>query len=324
MFFDSTPDFLYPDFKVPGKYKLSKNLFRRIRIRDSFNAVYASSNSYTINDGETPDSIAYDRLGGTEWYWTILLLNNITDLNNQWPLDSDEIEKLINKKYGNLADKTRHWETSEVKDSSGNIVLDSGVIIEVFADNSNQNKTNYVPQIKDPAGGSVTGLSLIDGGTGYITYNNVAVTNLSGGGNNLAVDVVDSSLVSGATDASKISNLTISNNDRGSNYKEGDVVRIYGGNATAKVTSATNIWTDWFYDYIDSYNPIVIKKATAAINLNKVTNREYEYQLNELKREIYLPKKSILPIMQSELENLMQYDTKYKITKEGYRMSEEV
>lgn len=319
MFFDSTPDFLYPDFKESGKYKLSKNLFRRIRLRDSFNAVYSSSISYTINDGETADSIAYDKFGSNEWYWSILLLNNITDLNKQWPLDSDEIEKLIIKKYGDLADKTRHWETSEVKDSDGNIVLDSGVIIEIFGDHPDQNKKNYLPQIKDPAGGAVTGLSIIDSGTGYITYDNVAVTNLSGGGNNLTVDVV---ALTDSNNLGTITNLTISN--IGSNYREGDIVRIYGGNATAKVTSATNIWTNWFYDYIDSYNPIVIKKATAANHLIKVTNREYEYQLNELKREIYIPKKSILPIMQSELEELLQYDTKYKITKEGYRISEGV
>ena len=58
MLFRSTPNFLYPDFKISGKFKLSKNLFRRVRARDSFNAVFASSRQYTIKPGETPDSIA--------------------------------------------------------------------------------------------------------------------------------------------------------------------------------------------------------------------------------------------------------------------------
>lgn len=314
MFFDSTPNFLYPDFKVPGKYKLSKNLFRRVRTRDSFNAIYASSTKYTIQDGETPDSIAYNKLGGSEWYWTILLMNNITDMNKQWPLSGDEIEKLIEKKYGSLGDKTRHWETTEVKDSNGDTVLETGIIIETFADTTEQNQTNYLPKIKDPTGGAVTDLQIIDGGSGYITYDGVAVTSVSGGGNSLTVDVTTTSGV--------ITGLGISN--AGLNYKSGDIVKIYGGNATAKILSATNIWTNWYFEYIDSYNPIVTKKATAAGNLNRVTNREYEYQLNELKKEIYLPTKSILPIMRSELEELMRYDTEYKITKEGYRESEEV
>lgn len=315
MFFDSTPNFLYPDFNVPGKYKLSKNLFRRIRVRDSFNAVYASSKQYTIISGETPDSIAYDKLGGSEWYWTILLLNNITDTTKQWPLSEDELEKLIEKKYGNLADKPRYWETSEIKDSESNIVLESGVIIETFMDTTEQNATNYYPQVRDPLGGAVTDVDIIDGGSGYSSYNGVSTIVTSGGGEGLTLNIVASS-------NGTITGATIGN--AGLNYKAGDIVRVYGGNATVKINSATSIWTNWYFDYINSYNPVTTVRATAAENLNMVTNREYEYQLNELKREIYLPSLSVLPIMKSELEELLKYDTTYKITSQGYRESEEV
>lgn len=314
MYFDATPNFLYPDFKTPEKYKLSKNLFRRIRVRDSFNAVYASSRSYTINSGETPDSIAYDKLGGSEWYWTILLLNNITDINSQWPMSGNELEKLIEKKYGNLANKPRHWETSTVVDSNGNTVLEPGVIIEYFMNTVEQNATNYTPKVKDPTGGAVTKISIVDGGSGYISDDGVAVLNLSGGGNSLTLDIT--------TTNGKVTYAEISN--PGTNYKSGDIVRIYGGNATVKIETATNIWTDWFYEYIDSYDPVVFKKATASNDLNMVTNREYEYQLNELKKEIYLPSRNVLPIMRSELEELLKYETTYKITKQGYRESEKV
>ena len=315
MFFDSTPNFLYPDFVTPGKYKLSKNLFRRVRIRDSFNAVYASSRRYTILSGETPDSIAYNKLGNSDWYWTILLLNNITDTDKQWPLANDELEKFIENKYGDLANKPRHWETNTIKDSNGNIVLESGNIIETFMDTTEQNQTNYLPKIKDPDGGSVLTVSIIDGGTGYSTYDGLSTTTLSGGGKDLVLDIV-------ANNSGTITSVTIAND--GFNYQTGDIVRVYGGNATVRIDTASDIMTNWFYDYIDSYDPIVIKKATAADALTMVTNREYEYNLNELKREIYLPSQSVLPIMKAELEELLKYDTKYKITKQGYRQSEEV
>jgi len=315
MFFDATPNFLYPDFVTPGKYKLSKNLFRRVRIRDSFNAVYASSRSYTILSGETPDSIAYNKLGNSDWYWTILLLNNITDTDKQWPLSNDELEKFIENKYGSLANKPRHWETNTIKDSNGDIVLESGNIIEIFMDTTEQNQTNYVPKVRDPDGGSVSDVSIIDGGTGYTTYSGVSTTSLSGGGRELTLDIV-------ANSSGEITDVTIAND--GNNYQAGDIVRVYGGNATVKIDTASDIMTNWFYDYVDSYNPIVIKRATAADALTMITNREYEYNLNELKREIYLPSPSVLPIMQAELEELLKYDTKYKITKQGYRESEEV
>jgi len=45
--------------------------------------------------------------------------------------------------------------------------------------------------------------------------------------------------------------------------------------------------------------------------------------LNELKREIKLPRRNFLPTMERELMQLMEYDTTYKVTQEGYRISEE-
>lgn len=234
MFFDSTPNILYPDFFEAGKFKLSKNLFRRVRARDSFNAIYATSKKYTILPGETADSIAYNAYEDSEWYWTILLLNNITDIHSEWPLDPDEFEKYIQQKYGDYENKPRHWETNKIFDANGDLVLDEGIIIEMFMDTVDQNKANY--------------------------------------------------------------------------------------------------WPDWSYTYIDSptfdsekriespeYNTV-----TAEMNLTLVTNREYEYYLNEMKREIYLPRREYLDTLAIELETLLRYDTKYKITREGYRLAEEV
>ena len=120
MFFDSTPDFLYPDFFEAGKFKLSKNLFRRVRARDSINSIFSSSTKYIVKSGQTPDEIAFDLLGDSSHYWTILLINNITDTQTQWPYDDYELDKIIEDRYGDLADKIRHWETKEVKDSYDN------------------------------------------------------------------------------------------------------------------------------------------------------------------------------------------------------------
>jgi len=226
MFFDSTPNFLYPDFKVPGKFKLSKNLFRRVRARDSFNAVYTSATPYTITLGETPDSIAYTQYKDSKWYWTILLLNNITT-TDEWPLAQNEIDLVIESKYGSLADKPRYWETSQIKNTDGEIILDSGIIIEIFQNSTQQNKSNYNP--------------------------------------------------------------------------------------------------DWSYTYLyDPDDQTSERTVTASMNLTKVTNRDYEYQMNELKREIYLPKAKFLNVLEEELKALLAYDTEYRITNDGFRQSEEV
>ena len=227
MFFDSTPNFLYPDFFEAGKFKLSKNLFRRVRARDSINSIFSSSTKYTVKSGQTPDQIAYDLLGDSSHYWTILLINNITDTQTQWPFDDYELDKIIEDRYGNLADKIRHWETKEVKDSYNNIVLDSGIIIEVFSNTTAQNASSYTPT-----------------------------------------------------------------------------------------------WS-WTYAYSRSDSAVTERTLTGS-DLYPTTNREYEHQLNDLKREIWIPQPSSISMMESEIEELLEYDTEYKITKEGWRESEPV
>ena len=249
MLFNSTPNFLYPDFKVAGKFKLSKNLFRRVRARDSFNAVYASSRQYTIKPGETPDSIANLAYDDPEKFWTILLLNNITNMNTEWPLDHDQMDVYINEKYGSTLDDPRHWETTEVKDSKQNIVLKAGVVVEMYTNSTTQKQSGYYPKVFNQEANSGNG--------------------------------------------------------------------------------AFETWS-FFYRDVTSYNDQgepetwVDTTVTAQQNLTKVTNREYEYSLNELKKLIYLPTSLAISIMEDEVAGLLEYNTGYKITDDGYRISEKV
>ena len=227
MLFESTPDFLYPDFFTAGKFKLSKNLFRKVRTRDNINAIFNSATQYRIRSGETPDQVAYNLLGNTEHYWTILLLNNITDTQEQWPVDDYELDKIIEDRYGTLADKVRHWETKEVKDANKNVVVKAGIIIEVFSNTTTQNLANYIPT--------------------------------------------------------------------------------------------------WSWTYVHSWTDSAVTERTlTGSDLYAVSNREYEYQLNDIKREIWIPQPNTIRKMESEIEELLAYDTNYKITGEGWRISEPI
>lgn len=233
MFFDALPNILYPDFTDTKNLKLAKNIFRRVRGRDSFNAIYMSSVDYVIQDGETPDRISFKQYNSTDWYWAILILNNILDVNSQWPLANDELESIILKKYGNLANSIRHWETVQILDSIGNVILPAGTVIEIYTDSPEQQESNYIPQ---------------------------------------------------------------------------------------KLNSETGQFEDWSYTYVDSYTQDYV-----TVNSDKIvpiTNRDYEYQLNEMKRSIKLPRTEYLPLLEKEVRTLLKYETEYKITKEGYRLTE--
>ena len=145
MFFDSQPNFLYPDFKIKDNYKVSKNFFRRVRNRDNFNSIFSSSLPYTVTPGETVEEVAYKKYNDTKWYWTILLMNNIIDIRREWPLASNELEDYMNGKYGSAIDDPRHWETNKVTDNNLGVVLEQGVIVEYYEGTTAQQAANYYP-----------------------------------------------------------------------------------------------------------------------------------------------------------------------------------
>ena len=141
MFFDAQPNFYYP---YKGGLKLSKNLFRRVRFRDNLNALHVASTRYTVQQGETPEQVSNKQYGSPEWYWTILILNNIIDVRNDWPVSDYELDLAIEKKYGDDQDKIRFWETKEIYEGS-NVVLESGVIIEYNQGTTEQQVAGYYP-----------------------------------------------------------------------------------------------------------------------------------------------------------------------------------
>jgi len=142
MFFTAQPDFYYPH---KGENKVSKNLFRRIRFRDNLNTVYVNSVKYILKEGETPESISHSRYGSTQWYWTILLLNNIIDVNADWPRTSLQLDTNIEEKYGTTAKNPKYWETLEIRNSGGTIIQEGGIVVEMYQGLSSQNASNYFP-----------------------------------------------------------------------------------------------------------------------------------------------------------------------------------
>lgn len=68
---------------------------------------------YFINDGERPDTIAYDYYGDSNYDWLVLFSNNIVDPHHQWPLRDRDLLVHLQKKYGKtieeLKSEVRHY-----------------------------------------------------------------------------------------------------------------------------------------------------------------------------------------------------------------------
>lgn len=67
------------------------DILRRVKFVDSFGGL-RTYKKYTVQYGETPDIVATKLYGSSEWYWLIMLFNNMTDPFRDWPrsgLDND-------------------------------------------------------------------------------------------------------------------------------------------------------------------------------------------------------------------------------------------
>ena len=88
------------------KYRLVKNIFRRITIRENLEKYVSSFETYELRDGETPAVVAEIALGDPMLDWVVLITNNITDFYEQWPLKEADLVKMVTEKYGNWSPRS--------------------------------------------------------------------------------------------------------------------------------------------------------------------------------------------------------------------------
>ena len=134
-YFKELPDLLYPSLlpkstRSDEKIRV-KNLFRRAKIRTDANGLTLTQ-LYQVPEGERPEMTAEKLYEDPELDWIILTVNNITSVRDQWPLTNDELQSYVLEKYGSQAALTEphHYETKEIKDTFGRIVLDEGLIVD--------------------------------------------------------------------------------------------------------------------------------------------------------------------------------------------------
>jgi len=70
---------------------------------------------YDIEDGDTPELLAYKLYGSVEYHWVLLLVNNIINVGEDWPKSVREFNEYVYEKYGSvaLADATHHYEDDD-------------------------------------------------------------------------------------------------------------------------------------------------------------------------------------------------------------------
>ena len=160
-YFRQVPDFDYvnrdSDGKSIGDYQVVKNLFKRVKIRQDILENLAYFTQYKITGDDRPDNVAFEIYGDESFDWLVLLSNNIMSIQTEWPLSQAAFNDFLIKKYGSIekTNNIHHYETRELKNDSGEIVVRKGLIVpknykvEYFDVKRNQNvvRTNEVDSV---------------------------------------------------------------------------------------------------------------------------------------------------------------------------------
>ena len=133
-YFRELPNLLYqsflPDKKSSLDYTEVKNLFRRTKLRDDLQNVFTLFDKYEIPDEFRPETVAEDFYGNDELDWVVLTTAGIVNVRNEWPLNNRDIFDYSFEKYGDNLNATRFFETKEIKNSSGSIILEKGRVVD--------------------------------------------------------------------------------------------------------------------------------------------------------------------------------------------------
>jgi hypothetical protein len=133
-YFRELPNLEYQSFlssrKGSDDYLLVKNIFRRVKLRDDLQNVFTIFNKYQIQEGARPDTVAEELYGSSQYDWVVLIGANIINVRNEWPLSNGDIYRYSEQLYGNDLNAVHHYETTEVKDSNGRLILPAGKIVD--------------------------------------------------------------------------------------------------------------------------------------------------------------------------------------------------
>jgi len=119
------------DSNSTQNYLTVKNLFRRNKLRDDLQNVFTIFDKYEIVEGARPDTVAEEFYGSSELDWVVLMTAGIVSVRDEWPLSNRDLYRLAEKKYGieNLT-APHHYETVEVKDAQGRLILPAGKVVD--------------------------------------------------------------------------------------------------------------------------------------------------------------------------------------------------
>ena len=316
-YFRQVPDFDYvsrdPDQRQISEYATVKNLFRRGKLREDIFGNLSFFTKYKIIGDERPDNVAYKLYNDETLDWIILLSNNILNIQTEWPLPQTVFDKVLLEKYGSydeLYGGIHHYETKEIRDSNGNLILPEGIKMPSQWKSGN----GFVEGYK---GVGVISRLIYQGDVEVVIDQNLLdlKQNLEITILNAVDEALNGSFIIKSIERRDIDDDGIDDQVRfkiditGNVPTSGNGIELQvTGNEIIEFTSSTPLQqsNNYSYEYYD--NNLQAKTFIPSNSLlTPITNYEYESKIEDDKRNIFVLKPQYLNIVFNDMEEIMQY-----------------
>ena len=98
-YFSKFPKTIYNNSTSSGDVDTVTNIISRFTIEQSLKDNTSGYYKYQIQDGDTPEAVAYKVYGSAEKHWVILNFNTVIDPQFDWPMEYRTLNSFINEKY---------------------------------------------------------------------------------------------------------------------------------------------------------------------------------------------------------------------------------
>lgn len=309
-YFRQVPNFEYvnrtADNKAISDYVEVKNLFKKGKLREDIFENLTFFTKYTIIGDERPDNVAFKYYNDSTLDWIVLLSNNIVNIQSEWPLQQAVFDKVMLDRYGsydNLFNGVHHYEVSEdVKNTDGAVLLEKGLRLP----NKWRGNGNFIGIFN-------TQISQIFSGDGVTPSTTVSVTLKNGilgleEGSEIVITNVAEPEYNGRF---VVKTVNIPFNDK--------IARSFTFTASSTPNNANPTLNEkeealfkdgnansYYYEYYD--DRLQQYQLVPASNLIKeVTNYQYEFDLDNEKRNIFILKPEYLNVVFNDLDEIMEY-----------------
>ena len=107
-YFEQFPKIAY-DVLGTNDFKLTPDIFRRVKTRSKILNNVVLLDDYDIQEGDSPETVAFKAYGDAKYFFVVCLVNNIVNRYYDWPLDEYNFQQFVKDKYDN-AESIHHYE----------------------------------------------------------------------------------------------------------------------------------------------------------------------------------------------------------------------